>query len=117
MKKLIYITLSALVFGGELTPEILYFKYNCNSCHGMYGEGMGENPKLQGKKSSYLLKRLKELKNGKTKTINGSIMISFAKSLDSNQTAHMATYLSGLKNDKTQERYDEEYDPFSDGGS
>ena len=99
------------------TMETLYLKNACNSCHGMYGEGMGGNPRLQGVKEKTLLRRLKDLQQGKTRSAIGTVMISFAQSLDENQTIEMAKYLSNLKTVIDDDRYDEEYDPAGDGGS
>lgn len=97
--------------------EILYMKNACNSCHGMYAEGMGSAPRLQGQREALLLERLKNLQQGKTRSPFGTVMISFAKALDANQTKQMAKYLSTLKTIIPRERYDEEYDPAGDGGS
>jgi cytochrome c553 len=97
--------------------EQVYLKNACNSCHGMYGEGMGSAPRLQGQRESVLLERLKNLQQGKTRSPFGTIMISFAKALDENQTVQMAKYLSTLKTVINKDRYDEEYDPAGDGGS
>jgi len=97
--------------------ELVYLKNACNACHGMYGEGMGSNPRLQGIREDILLRRLKDLQQGKTRLDYGSVMISFAKSLDDNQTKQMAHYLSNLKTTIAEDRYDEEYDPAGDGGS
>jgi len=87
----------------------LYLINACNSCHGMYGEGIGSAPRLQGEKESVLLKRLKALQKGKSRTAFGGVMISFAQSLDENQTIEMAKYLSILTPNDDDERYDEEY--------
>jgi cytochrome c553 len=100
-----------------LTMEEVYLKNACNSCHGMYGEGMGGIPRLQDQKEEVLYKRLKALQQGKTRTANGGVMISFAKALDENQTLQMAKYLSKLKTVIADDRYDEAYDPNDDGGS
>jgi len=97
--------------------EALYLKNACNACHGMYGEGMGASPRLQGVQEEILLRRFKNLKKGKTRSANGGIMISFAKVLDENQTIQMAKYLSNLKTKIDDDRYDIEYDPAGDGGS
>jgi len=97
--------------------EQLYLKNACNSCHGIYGEGSGSNPRLQDQKEDVLVKRLKNLQAGITRTANGGVMISFAKALDENQTIQMAKYLSTLKTVIAEDRYDEEYDPNDDGGS
>lgn len=97
--------------------EALYLKNGCNGCHGMYGEGMGASPRLQGIREQVLLRRLKDLQKGKTRSAFGTIMISFAKALDENQTIEMAKYLSSLETKEEDERYEIEYDPAGDGGS
>ena len=97
--------------------EMLYLKNACNSCHGIYGEGMGATPRLQGKKEAILLRRLKALQQGKTRSAFGGVMVSFAKALDENQTIEMAKYLSTLTTKIDANRYEIEYDPAGDGGS
>lgn len=83
----------------------------------MYGEGMGASPRLQGMPEHVLLRRLKDLQNGKTRSAFGTVMISFAKALDENQTIQMAKYLSTLVTKVEEDRYDIEYEPAGDGGS
>jgi len=79
--------------------------------------GGGASPRLQGLREDVLLRRLKDLQQGKTRTAFGSIMISFAKALDENQTIQMAKYLSTLKTTINEDRYEIEYDSAGDGGS
>jgi len=118
MKILLLLSISLFCYAETSTSmETLYLKNACNSCHGMYGEGMSDNPRLQGIKEKILLRRLKNLQQGKTRSANGGIMISFAKALDENQTKQMAKYLSNLKTKIDEDRYDIEYDPAGDGGS
>ena len=115
MKFLLFISLSLSVYA--LHPmEALYLKNACNSCHGMYGEGMGASPRLQGVQEALLLRRLKDLQEGKTRSAFGGVMISFAKALDENQTIEMAKYLSNLETKVDDNRYDIEFDPAGDGG-
>jgi cytochrome c553 len=97
--------------------ETLYLKNACNACHGIYGEGIGASPRLQGVKEHILLRRMKDLQQGKTRSAFGTVMISFAKSLDENQTIAMAKYLSTLKTVIPEDRYEIEYDPAGHGGS
>ena len=117
MRKIFLISTFCVTLYATPSMEDIYLKNACNSCHGMYGEGMGTNPRLQGVRESILLRRLNDLQEGKTRTAFGSVMISFAKSLDKNQTIEMAKYLSNLKTIIDDDRYDEEYDPAGDGGS
>ncbi len=117
MKKLLIFT--ALLSFSHATSEMekLYLQNGCNGCHGMYGEGIGASPRLQGVREEILLRRLKDLQKGKTRSAFGTIMISFAKALDENQTKAMAKYLSNLKTKVNEERYEIEYTPAGDGGS
>ena len=116
MKYLLFIALT-LSTHALSDMETLYLKNACNSCHGMHGEGIGASPRLQGVPEKLLLRRLKNLQNGKTRSSNGFIMISFAKALDENQTIQMVKYLSTMKTVENEERYTIEYDPAGDGGS
>ncbi|MGB5506607.1 MAG: c-type cytochrome [Sulfurovum sp.] len=117
MRKLFIFTALSLFSFANSEMEALYLKNACNSCHGMYGEGMGASPRLQGIREDILLRRLKDLQQGKPRSAFGTVMISFAKALDENQTKEMAKYLSNLKTNTDDERYDIEYDPAGDGGS
>lgn len=83
----------------------------------MYGEGMGASPRLQGVPEHILIRRLKDLQKGKTRSAFGTVMISFAKALDENETKEMAKYLSNLKTKIADDRYEIEYEPAGDGGS
>jgi cytochrome c553 len=103
---------------GNEKMELFYLVNACNACHGMYGEGMGASPRLQGQKEAVLLRRLKDLQKGKTRSAFGTIMISFAKSLDENQTREMAKYLSSMKKIIPKERYElDNFDNTGDGSS
>ena len=117
MKQFVLIFSFSLILLASNDAETIYLKNACNSCHGMYAEGMGASPRLQGVREDVLLRRLKDLQQGKTRTAFGSIMISFAKSLDENQTIEMAKYLSTLKTTINKDRYEIEYDSTGDGGS
>ena len=83
----------------------------------MHAEGIGASPRLQGVPEHILLRRLKALQQGKPRSAFGTVMVSFAKALDENQTKEMAKYLSNLKRDMNEERYEIEYDSAGDGGS
>ena len=117
MKQFLLLTAFSLILSASNDMESLYLKNGCNSCHGMYGEGIGASPRLQGQREDVLLRRLKDLQQGKTRTAFGSIMISFAKTLNKDQTIAMAKYLSGLKTTINKDRYDIEFDAAGDGGS
>ena len=112
----VFAALSSLGFASS-AMEAYYLQNACHSCHGMYGEGMGASPRLQGVKEEILLRRLKNLQKGIVRSSSGFIMVSFAKAMDENQTIEMAKYLSNLKTKIEEERYTIEYDPAGDGGS
>ncbi|NOR55650.1 MAG: c-type cytochrome [Sulfurovum sp.] len=117
MKALILLLIFSTLVLAEKDMETLYLKNACHSCHGMYGEGIGASPRLQGVKEHILLRRLKDLQAGKPRSAFGSIMISFAQALDENETKAMAKYLTNLKTIIPDDRYDIEYSTVGDGGS
>jgi len=106
--------LSSLMSDELKKAEYYYLTHGCQSCHGMYGEGVSA-PRLQGIKEKILYERLKNLQAGKIRTNMGNVMISFAQSMDENMTRSMAKYLSTLKTPKDIEYY--EMDPNEDGTS
>lgn len=117
MKSLLVILSFTFLSFAEQDMEALYLKNACGSCHGIYGEGIGASPRLQGVREHILLRRLKDLQAGKPRSAFGSIMISFAKALDENETKAMAKYLSNLKTVIPEDRYEIEYSTVGDGGS
>lgn len=117
MKKSVLILTLPLILLASDNARDLYFKNACNSCHGMYAEGMGASPRLQGVREDILLRRLKDLQQGKARSAFGSIMISFAKALDENQTIEMAKYLSNLKKPENEDYYEREFDIAGGGTS
>ncbi|RUM73440.1 MAG: cytochrome C [Sulfurovum sp.] len=117
MKKVLMVVafLGLSLYGGDdQKAEYFYLTHGCQSCHGMYGEGVSA-PRLQGVKEERLYERLKNLQAGKTRTTMGTVMITFAQSMDENMTHIMAHYLSTLKTPENSEYY--EQDPNEDGTS
>jgi len=114
VKKSVVLFLFSFAFAND-TMEQLYMKNGCSSCHGIYAEGIGATPRLQGRKKEVLVRRLKDLKAGKTRSAFGTVMISFAQSLSDEEIEKMAAYLSTLKKTEPQERY--ELAPDEDDGS
>jgi len=116
-KLLLILPLTLLADDNNITKlgETLYIQNSCGSCHGMNAEGVGVTPRLQGKKEEYLLRRFKELKKGKTKTAFGGVMVSFAKSLDENQTKIISKYLSIMPKREVKEEYEDDYENSSSG--
>ena len=118
MKKLLLFSAFSMTLYASGDMATLYLKNACNACHGIYGEGMGATPRLQGQREDVLLRRLKDLQQGKTRSAFGTIMVSFAKSLDENQTIEMAKYLSKMKKIIPKDRYElDSYDNTGDGSS
>lgn len=117
MKKILLLPVASLILFASGKMKSLYLKNACNSCHGMYGEGIGGAPRLQGQREEVLFRRLKALQRGKTRSAFGTIMISFAKSLDENQTVEMAKYLSNMKKIIPKDRYEMDNDDNTGDGA
>lgn len=85
----------------------LYFTMGCNNCHGIYGDGIGNAPKLNNKTAKTLNRRLHELQKGKTHRSSGAVMISFAQSLNDDDIEKLSNYISTLK-EKPKEVYEDD---------
>ncbi|MCB4744807.1 MAG: c-type cytochrome [Sulfurovum sp.] len=109
---------SLLSYATDDPMKILYMKSGCSACHGLYAEGIGATPRLQGKPKDLLKERLQNLKKGKTRSAFGTVMVSFAQELSNKQIEQMTTWLSRLKKEKPNETYELEYfDNTGDGAS
>lgn len=113
--QLLVVTNITTVAQDSIDMATLYIQYGCPSCHGFYGQGTNIAPRLQNKREDLLLRRLRDLQKGIIRKPNGTVMISFAKSLDENQTKAMAHYLSIMKTSyENQDLYDYDGDDFGD---
>jgi len=117
MKHFTMMTVPLFLLYASNPMEQLYLKNGCSACHGIYAEGIGVTPRLQGRKKEVLIQRLKDLKRGKTKSAFGTVMISFAQALSDEQIEQMAQYLSTLKKTEPKESYELEYDDNTGDGS
>ncbi len=120
--KTVILCITVAYAGKPVDMKTLYLNKGCSSCHGLYGEGIGDAPQLRGKPADLLAQRLKNLKNGKTRTPFGTVMITFAQSMSDTEIDNMAVWLSGLKKPKEneiKERYelDNFFDNTGDGSS
>jgi cytochrome c553 len=67
----------------------------CTSCHGMNGKSTNPDyPNLAGQKKNYLVKSIKDYKNGNRKS---SLMSSMVSSLTDADIDDLATFYSGVK--------------------
>lgn len=61
----------------------------CSSCHGVNGEGSGDNPKIAGMDQGAFVKAMNDYKSGARKHM---MMEMFAKKLSDQDNADMAAY-------------------------
>ena len=110
MKKIAVILSLLTIFSYASQGEELYTKHGCYGCHGSKAEGVNGFPKLAGKSSSYLIKKLKGYKFEKINSNRADMMKPFAKALSEKEIEILAKYLESLKNIKIdEERYYEEF--------
>jgi len=61
----------------------------CSSCHGMSGEGLGDNPKISGLDQAAFVKAMQAYKTGERKHM---MMGMFAKKLSGQDNADLAAF-------------------------
>lgn len=103
------------LFGAQ--GEQIYNRLGCYGCHGPFGEGTSDYPKLANKPAAYLIKRLTALKNGRGVTTKAELMIPFAKPLDEDEIKALAEYLADIRPDESIKRYEPDHAVWGDGGS
>lgn len=74
--------------GAELQDE-------CTDCHGEYGMGDDEYPKIAGLDEAYLLEQLKLIKNGE-RSEEAEMMLWFFEDLEEQDLADLAAYYASL---------------------
>jgi cytochrome c553 len=79
-----------VALGKKLAEEL-----QCASCHQPGFKGMNESPRLARQKQPYLVKQLKDFREG-TRTNDNGVMAPTAKSLTDEQIEALAHYLSSL---------------------
>ena len=70
--------------GGDLS-------FDCIECHGMDGKGNFETPAIAGLKESYILKKLRGFRSGKTKSLDG-MMHTYTEDLTDQNLQDLAAY-------------------------
>ncbi|GEM_PF-923469 len=95
----LFLSIILTVFSiAEVSPaeegEKIYFSMGCYGCHGVYGEGVNNFPKLAGKSRIYLAKRLMELKKGMGHTPQKEMMIPYAKALSEKEIESLSIFLA-----------------------
>ena len=110
MKKAVVFLYFLYIFSYASQGEKLYTKHGCYGCHGSKAEGVNGFPKLAGKSSSYIIKKLKGYKLEKINSNRADMMKPFAKALSEKEIELLAKYLESLKNKKIdEERYYQEF--------
>jgi len=101
MKNLVAITMAAAVFG--LSANVHAADANagktkaagCTSCHGLTGiSGNAMYPNLAGQKDVYLVKSIKDYRDGKRKD---AMMEGMVKGMSDADVADIAAYFASLK--------------------
>ena len=70
--------------------------FNCIECHGLDGKGNFETPAIAGLKQSYILKRLRGFKSGKTESLDG-MMHTYTEDLNDQGLQDLAAYWASRK--------------------
>lgn len=122
-KILLLLALLALMpLQGDTDPykegEILYAQKGCNGCHGIYGEGLSNYPRIVHKPHYLLVKKLKFYR-GKKGVMDqaAQIMIPFAENLSDSEINYLSVYLSSYRVEEDAPRYELQFETWGDGGS
>ena len=93
--------LTAIIAGVPMSlhpagKEGLLLSLSCTSCHGTYGISPGTIPTIYGKSREYIIKTMKEFRNGE---IDSTVMKRIAKGYSDREIFLIANYFSSLTED------------------
>jgi len=118
-----FITIFFLVttFLSAKTPyesgKSLYLSKGCYSCHGHKAEGMHRYPSLANRAKGYLVYKLKRFRDKLSDNQQQEMMIAYAVDLSDKDIDDLTTFLYEFIEDDLQERYDDSFETYGDGGS
>ena len=76
--------------------EGMLLSLSCTSCHGTYGISPGTIPTIYGKSREYIIKTMKEFRNGER---DSTVMKRIAKGYSDREIILIANYFSSLTED------------------
>ena len=76
--------------------EGMLLSLSCTSCHGTYGISPGTIPTIYGKSREYIIKTMKEFRNGKK---DSTVMERIAKGYNDREIRLIAGYFASLTED------------------
>ena len=76
--------------------EGMMLSLTCTSCHGTYGISPGAIPTIYGKSREYIIKTMKEFRNGER---DSTVMKRIAKGYSEREILLIANYFSSLTED------------------
>ncbi|MBT5935938.1 c-type cytochrome [Sulfurimonas sp.] len=95
----------------------LYIQKACYSCHGHKIEGISTFPALANRSKGYMTYKLKHFRERKADTQRQEMMIDFAVNLSDEDIDNLTTFFADYVDVEKQEKYDDSYDNYGDGGS
>ena len=99
---LVILTVIIAGFPMSLHPaskEGMLLSLSCTSCHGTYGISPGTIPTIYGKSKEYIIKTMKEFRNGE---IDSTVMKLIALGYSDREIFLIANYFSSLTEDMKQ---------------
>jgi len=115
---LLFLTISTTF---ALTPyekgKELYLKHACYACHGHKLEGIHRYPRLANRSKGYLAYKLKHFRAREADTQQQEMMIDFALPLSDEDIDNLTTYFTDYVEDDLEEKYDDSFEVYGDGGS
>lgn len=97
--------------------KTIYMQNGCFGCHGTNAEGMHKYPRLANRSKGFLTYKLKRFRDKLSDNQQQEMMIPFAVGLSNEDIDNLTTYLNEFVQVEQDERYDDSYQPWGDGGS
>ena len=121
MIKSLLLILTILSLSHAKTPyelgKILYMEKGCYSCHGANAEGMHTYPRLANRAKGFLTYKLNRFRSKLSDNQQQEMMIAFAVGLSDADIDNLTTFFTEFVEEVNDERYDDSFNTWGDGGS
>jgi len=95
----------------------LYMQKGCYSCHGVKANGMHNYPRLANIAKGFLTYKLKRFRDKISDNQQQEMMIAFAVDLKDEDIDNLTTFFTDYIDVELEEKYDDSYQTYGDGGS
>ncbi len=97
--------------------QTIYMEKGCYSCHGIKANGIHNYPRLANRAKGFLTYKLQRFRDKLADNQQQEMMVTYAIGLSDKEIDNLTTFFTDYVDVELEERYDDSYKNYGDGGS